>query len=412
MKVLHVITRLDRGGAAQNTLLTCRELAPEVETVLVHGPSRESRLSAAEETGLARDKAEAAARGVRFIEAKALVRRISPLLDLLAFLALVRILRRERPDLVHTHTSKAGLLGRVAARLCRVPHVVHTPHGHVFHGHFGKAASRLFLLLERLAAPMTDRLVALTEGEKRDYLALGVAREGAIDVVPSGVNLARHAPFRGDRAAARRGLGLDPQRPLVGFAGWLSAVKGAADLLEAMPSVWREVPDCGLVFLGRGGLEADLRRRADKLDGRGRVVFLGWREDLPRILPLLDLFVLPSRNEGMGRVLVEAMACGVPIVAAAACGIPDLVEDGQTGLLVPPGDVAALAGGIRRLLGDRALAERLSAAGLRRCRDFELSRMVAKLRRIYRGFDPAPARNVDPTLFPETSVPGTHTSFP
>ncbi len=410
MKVLHVITRLDRGGSAQNTLLACRELAPEVETVLVHGLGRESRLTAAEEAGLARDKAAAAARGVRFIAAGALVRRISPILDLCALFALVRIIRRERPDVVHTHTSKAGLLGRAAAAVCRVPRIVHTPHGHVFHGHFGRAASRLFLLLERLASRMTDRLVALTEGEKRDYLALAVAREGGIDVIPSGVDLAAHEPFRGDRAAARRSLGLDPARPLVGFAGWLSAVKGAADLLEAMPAVWREHPACGLVFLGRGGLEEALRRRAARLDGQGRVVFLGWREDLPRILPLLDLLVLPSRNEGMGRVLVEAMACGVPIVAAAACGIPDLVDHGRTGLLVPPGDVEALAAGIRRVLGDRALAERLAAAGLARCREYGLAVMVEKLRRLYRGFAPPCASAANP--LPERPLSGIRPSTP
>lgn len=412
MKVLHIITRLDRGGSAQNTLLACRELAREVETVLVHGLGRESRLTAAEEAGLARDKAAAAARGVRFITTGSLVRRISPLLDLRAFFALVRIIRRERPDVVHTHTSKAGLLGRAAATVCRVPRIVHTPHGHVFHGHFGRAASRLFLFLERLASRMTDRLIALTEGEKRDYLARSVAREGDIEVIPSGVDLAPHAPVRGDRAAARRGLGLDPGRPLVGFAGWFSTVKGVADLLEAMPAVWREFPACGLVFLGRGELEETLRLRAASLDGQGRVVFLGWREDLPRILPLLDLFVLPSRNEGMGRVLVEAMACGVPIVAAAACGIPELVDHGRTGLLVPPGDVEALAAGIRRLLGDRALAARLAAAGLQRCRNYGLPVMVAKLRRLYHGFAPPWAYDMNPIPFPDRPLSGMRSSTP
>ncbi len=390
MKVLHIITRLDCGGSAQNTLLSCRELARDFETVLVHGLSLESRLSPPEKAKLCRERAEAAARGVRLIAVAPLVRRIAPVKDLRAFLALCRILRRERPEVVHTHTSKAGLLGRAASRLCRVPRVVHTPHGHVFHGYFGKAVSRLFLLLERAAAGLTDRLVALTEGEKRDCLDLSVARRGAVEVIPSGVELTRYAPFQGDRRAARRELGLDPEARLVGFAGRLAPVKGVRELLEAMPLVWREFPECELVFLGRGELEEELRARSARIDGKGRVRFLGWREDVHRILPLLDLFVLPSRNEGMGRVIVEAMASGVPIAAAAVCGIPDLVQDGRTGILFPPGDVEALAGGIRRLLRDRGLAERLAACGLAHCRRYDLAVMVDKLRRLYLGLAPRP----------------------
>ncbi|MEJ5359473.1 MAG: glycosyltransferase family 4 protein [Desulfobacterales bacterium] len=406
MKVLHVITRLDHGGAAKNTLCTCRELAREFETVLVHGLSHESHLTAAEEARLAVDRAEAAARGVRFIAVETLVRRIAPLRDLRAFLALWRIFRRERPDVVHTHTSKAGMLGRAAARLCRVRHVVHTPHGHVFHGHFGRPASILFLLLERAARPFTDRLVALTEGEKRDYLARSVARRGAIEVVPSGVDLARYAPRPGDRRAARRALGLDPEAELVGFAGWLSAVKGVRELLEAMPAVWREFPKCGLVLLGRGELEEELRARSAQIDGKGRVRFLGWRDDLPRILPLLDLFVLPSRNEGMGRVLVEAMACGVPVLAAAVCGIPDLVQDGRTGILFAPGDVEALAGGIRRLLRDRDLAARLAARGLAHCRRYDLAVMVDQLRRLYLALASRPGTSSEVPAIPAPPFAG------
>lgn len=380
--------------------------------MLVHGLSHESHLTAAEEARLAKDRAEAAARGVRFIALKPLVRRIAPLRDLQAFFALLRIFRRERPDVVHTHTSKAGMLGRAAARLCRVRHVVHTPHGHVFHGHFGRAASLLFLLLERAAQPLTDRLVALTEGEKRDYLDLSVARRGAVEVIPSGVELTRYAPFQGDRHAARRELGLDPEARLIGFAGWLSPVKGVRELLEAMPAVWREFPACGLVFLGRGELEEELRARSARIDGKGRVRFLGWREDVHRILPLLDLFVLPSRNEGMGRVLVEAMACGVPVVAAAVCGIPDLVQDGRTGILFPAGDVEALAGGIRRLLRDRDLAAGLAACGLAHCRRYDLAVTVDKLRRLYSGLAPRPGASSDVTAIPAPPVAGVHPNRP
>lgn len=373
------------GGSAQNTLLSCRELACAYDTVLVHGLARESGMTEAENSRLEAWKREAERRGVRFIPVGSLVRAIHPVKDVAALITLLWHIRRERADVVHTHTSKAGILGRLAARLAGVPHIVHTPHGHVFNGHFGRFAAGLFLALERFFAGFTEKTVALTAGEKRDYVDLGVVKAADVAVIPSGVDLGEFAGECSDASAQKLAVGLDPQRRQVGFVGWLLPIKGPTYLLNAMGAVWREHPDAELVFVGKGDQEQALRAQAAFSGCSDRVKFLGWREDISRLMPLFDVFVLPSLNEGMGRVLVEAMAAGRPIVASRVGGIPDLVRHGENGLLVPPRDDEALAAGISLLLSNRRLAERMAQRGRIRCYEFSLSAMVSALDELYRG---------------------------
>jgi len=290
---------------------------------------------------------------------------------------------REKPDIVHTHTSKAGILGRLAARIAGVPHIVHTPHGHVFQGHFGRIASAVFLVLERHFTRFTEKVVALTAGEKRDYVDLAVAKEQDIPVIHSGVDVGEFAVEGFDAAAKMQALGLDPQKRHVGFVGWLLPIKGPGYLLNAMTAVWPEHPDAELVFVGKGDLEGPLRAQASFAGCDGRVKFLGWRDDIPEIMPLFDVFVLPSLNEGMGRVLVEAMAAGRPVVASRVGGIPDLVQHGETGLLVTPRDDEAIAASISLLLSNPRKAERMGAQGRLRCHEFGLPAMIAKLDELY-----------------------------
>lgn len=405
VKILHILTRLDMGGSAQNTLWTCRGLADRYRMVLVHGLARESRMTAAEEAAVAQASREAVRRGVDFIPLASLVRPIRPLKDAQALASLLRIIGAERPDIVHTHTSKAGILGRLAARMAGVRAVVHTPHGHVFYGHFGPAASRAFLALERLFGRMTDRLVALTEGERRDYLALGVGRDDSTWVIPSGVDLQALAAEGADPVAGKRLLGVAAETPVVGFAGWLLPIKGPLHLLNAMAAVWEHHPKAVLVLAGKGAQEAELRARAEALGAGGRVRFLGWRDDLAALMGGFDLFVLPSLNEGMGRVLVEAMAAGVPVVASRTGGIPDLVRHAETGLLVEPGDEAGLAAAVSRLLSNRDEAARFAAAGRRHCRRFGLDSMLSRLDALYADLL-ASGRGEEPERPPVSPRPG------
>lgn len=385
IRVMHVITRLDMGGSAQNTLQTCLNLDPgRYRIMLVHGPAHESRMTAAEKAAVAAGIQDAENRGVQVRRIPSLIRRIHPLLDMSAFLVLLALMMREKPTIVHTHTSKAGILGRAAARLARVPIVIQTPHGHVFYGHFGRGLSKLFLGLERLTARYTHAVVALTRSEHRDYLNYGVAGPEKLVTIHSGVDIERFGRRSPDAAAKKKALGLNPDCALVGTVGWLLPVKGPHHLLRAMAAVLQQGHDAQLAFVGKGDMESALRSEARISGLAERVHFIGWRRDIADILPLFDVFVLPSLNEGMGRVLVEAMAAGRPVVGSRTGGIPDLVRDGENGLLVSVGNVNELADAIGRLLTDPQWAMSLGQQGSRDCRRFSLESMVAKIDHLYR----------------------------
>lgn len=369
-RVLHVITRLVVGGAQENTLLTAQGLrARGYEVELAAGP----------ETGP--EGVLPVPEGIVFYAVPTLVREVRPLADLRALWDLYRLMRRGY-DVVHTHTSKAGVLGRIAARLAGVPVVVHTPHGHVYHGYGGRVRSRLFVWVERLLARWTDVLVALTESERREHLAEKVGRAEQWCVIPSGVEIER---YRKPTPLRRSDLGLPEASFVVGCVARLVPVKGIEDAITATAQLVDLTPPVHLVLVGDGPQRGALQKLAGQLGVRERVHFLGLRRDVPDLLPVFDILVLPSRNEGMGRVLVEAQAAGVPVVATRVGGVPDLVSEGQTGRLVPPGDPAALAAAIRSLAEDRAaLTQMRDAARAHVAEYLSAEAMVASLEAVYR----------------------------
>jgi glycosyltransferase involved in cell wall biosynthesis len=382
-KILHIITRLDMGGSAQNTLLTCLKLSRKYEIVLVCGHSQESNMTDAEREAVDRQIDNARVNGGRIIQTPSLLRRISPLNDIRALYDLIRIIKTEKPNVIHTHTSKAGILGRMAAKIARVSTVVHTPHGHVFFGHFGPVLSRIFLWVERLFAPLTDRVVALTAGESKDYVDLKLYPREKIATIHSGVDVEKFKKAPVGAVEKKRSLGLEQKGLVVGFVGWLLPIKGPMHLLKAMEDVWQDHDDTRVVFIGKGELDVELRAEALNISANGKVSFLGWRSDIEEIMPVFDIFVLPSLNEGMGRVLVEAMAAGKPIVASNVGGIPDLVQHGHNGLLVPPGDEKALAAAILQLINDPEKAKLMGQRGRELCHQFSIDAMVQKLDALY-----------------------------
>jgi glycosyltransferase involved in cell wall biosynthesis len=326
---------------------------------------------------------EAMERGVNVIPVPSLVRRISPFRDLQALFYLWRLMIREKPDLVHTHTSKAGILGRWAAWLACMPIVVHTAHGHVFYGHFGPLASRFFVLLERFMALITDRMIALTVGERNDYIRSSVSRPERIVTIHSGVKIDDYMSAWVNIEEKKKSLGISSGGLVVGTVGWLLPIKGPMHLLNAMESVWQDYPEATLVFVGKGDMEEELRAKALQMGSSGRVKFLGWRDDIPEIMKILDVFVLPSLNEGMGRVLVEAMAAGRPVVASRVGGIPDLVKHGENGFLVEPGDVSGLSCAITKLLSDSKMRDEMGKKGREMCQDFSVEKMIEKIDVLY-----------------------------
>lgn len=322
---------------------------------------------------------------IRYYVVPSLVRHISPGSDVIALWKLVSLLRQERPRVVHTHTSKAGVLGRLAAWIMGVPAIVHTPHGHVFYGHFGSVASWVFLQIERALARITDYLIGLTTAETREHLERGVGRADRFAVIPSGIDIHRFKNARMEGRLVPDWFGCPPDATVIGSVGWLTDIKGHRFLVDAVALLQHEYPQLHLVIVGSGDQRDALLNRAQERGISHCVHCVGYREDIEVCLVGMDCFVLPSLNEGMGRALIEAMAAGLPVIASRVGGIPALIEDGKNGLLVPPGNGAALAGAIRRVLNDPVWAGELGTRAMQRVgASHGIPAMVRAIESVYR----------------------------
>jgi glycosyltransferase involved in cell wall biosynthesis len=328
---------------------------------------------------------EARNKGVKVVEIPSLLRRINPVQDTKALNFLRRLIARENPDIVHTHTYKAGILGCWAARLAGVPHIVHTPHGHVFYGHFDPLITQVFKTIEKCTVPIMDRVVALTEGEREDYINFGVCPPEKLVTIHSGVDLGKFGNGQRKIEEKRKALGLAPDAVVVGTVGWLLPIKGSMQLLKAMGNIWNGRRDLNLVYVGKGDLEDTLKTKAAMMGVENRVRFLGWRDDVHEIMPLFDVFVLPSMMEGMGRALVEAMAAGKPVIGTRVGGIPDLVKDGYNGFLVEPGEVSGLAQAIHKLVGDEDLRKTMGERGMAMAPAYSVEKMIEKIDKLYKS---------------------------
>ncbi len=343
-RVAHVITRLCKGGAQENTFHTVRLANRErFEVDLISGPTCGSEGSI---------EAEVRAAGIDILREPALVRQVAPFRDWLALRRLERLFLEKQYHIVHTHTSKAGFVGRLAAARAEVPIVVHTPHGNVFHGYFPGPVTRLFVWMERHAARRTDRIVELTPGGIEEHLAEWIGRRDQYACIFSGIDLAPFESAIARRNETRQALGVGPEEFLVGGVGRLEPIKGFAYLIEAARLTLERLPQVRFIVAGQGALEEDLRHAAADLGDRFR--FLGLRDDVPDLMAAMDVFALPSLNEGMGRVLLEAGAAGTPAVASCVGGVPDIIQAGKTGILVEPRDPRAIVEAICDLARDSA----------------------------------------------------------
>lgn len=297
--------------------------------------------------------------------------------DLRAMRTLIREIRAFRPHIVHTHTAKAGVLGRVTARACGVPAVVHTFHGHLLHGYFSPFVTRAVVLTERGLARSSTRLVAVGTQVRDDLLAAGIGRPEQYVVVPPGLAL----PPAPDRASARTSLGLPLDGHVVTLVARLTAVKRPERFVEVARVLVGRHPDAVFAVCGEGDLLPELQRQAADLGDRVR--FLGWRGDVETVYAATDLVVLTSDNEGMPVSLIEAALSGVAAVATRVGSVAEVVADGETGLLVEP-SVPALSQAVGLLLADESLRGRLaSAAGPRAEALFGRGRLVADIERLY-----------------------------
>jgi glycosyltransferase involved in cell wall biosynthesis len=385
IRVFHVITRFDKGGSAENTFLTLMGLdGKKYDLTLIYGSSADSGTSPEESKAIEKNIEKIKEKGVKVIPISSLVRPISPLRDFLAFLTLYKLFRRGKPLIVHTHTSKAGILGRWTAFFARVPIIIHTPHGHVFWGYFGKFTTGIFIILERLTAHITHRLIMLTPAERDDHLNFRIAPEEKFSIIHSGVDL---SPFSHITAATgkqmRESLSIGEREFVIGTVGRLTAIKGHKYLLGAFALYLERGGEGQVIILGEGELRATLEKQADELGISHKLHFLGWRAEVAQIMSTFDIFVFPSLNEGMGKVIVEAMACGLPIIASRVGGIKDLIVHGEDGWLVPPAEEESLAQALMMMYRDQNLRSNLGKRAKEKAMLYSKQAMIKKIEALY-----------------------------
>lgn len=374
-RVLHIITMLELGGAQQNTLYTCAHLDRDSFTpVLACGP------------GGMLDAEALALPGVETHFVPSLVREIHPGRDLVALASLTRFIAKLGPAIVHTHSSKAGIVGRWAAHLAGVRRIVHSIHGFGFHPGQSAPVRKAFIAAERSASRFTSRFIAVSRANRRTGAELGLFREEGCAVIRSGIELGRFREAARRPGELRREIGLGDTAPLVGMIACLKAQKAPLDFVEVARQVLGTIPDATFVLAGDGELRAEVEAAIARIpNGRESVRLLGWRRDTERILADLDLLLLTSRWEGLPRVVPEAMAAGRPVVATAVDGTPEAVEEGVSGYLAPSGDLDLLARRVVELLRDPALRIRMGEAGARRSAEWDIDEMVRAQERVYDG---------------------------
>lgn len=412
IRIVRIIARLNVGGPARHVILLTEKFRERGWV---------SELVAGEVgPGEASMEDWAASRGIHPIKFDALGRELHPLRDLLILWKLYRMMCRLKPDIVHTHTAKAGGVGRFAAFLYRRLHwrglraprplqVYHTFHGHVLHGYFSPLKEAFFRLTERLLARVSTRLITLSPSLREELAVLGVAPPEMVSVVPLGIEL---GPFLGRREEVagvgplRRELGLKADTPLVGIVGRLVPIKDHGCVLQAASLLVQKeggtwASSAHFVFVGDGELHGSLEAQARELGIAGRCHFVGWRSDLPEIYESLNLVALTSRNEGTPLSLIEAMAAARPVVATRVGGVPDLVGETKAfgsgkeipagdyrmvpvGALARPGDPKGFSRAMACLLEDRERSAALGRAGRGQVRErYSIDRLVENLSSLY-----------------------------
>jgi len=378
MRVAHIITRLILGGAQENTLLTVEGLqrCGDVKVALVTGPALGPE-------GDLFGRAEA--NGVNVVLVPEMRRSICPWRDAITFWKLVRFCQRFRPDVVHTHSAKAGILGRAAARVAGVPVVVHTIHGSMSQ-RTGARADRLFLAAERLAGRWTTAFVSVADAMTEQAVAAGVAPPERFRTILSGMEVERYLKPTVDRAAMRKRLGFDDSDVVICKVGRLFHMKGHEYLVEAAADVVRQCPEAKFLLVGDGVLREQIEAQVERLGLSGRFVLAGLvpADAVTDYLHASDVVVHTSLREGLARVLPQGLIAGRPVVSYDVDGAREVALPNRTGFLVPPESVTELAEALVRLVRDPSLRERLGRAGCEMCATaFRHERMVARIRELY-----------------------------
>jgi glycosyltransferase involved in cell wall biosynthesis len=373
---LTIITKLELGGAQQVALYTLEHLPP----------AKYARYLIAGEGGLL----DAAARAIPQAEVhlwKSLKHPIRPLHDLWTCWRLAQFMRQHKIQIVHTHSSKAGLLGRLAARWAGVPLVFHTVHGWPFHEYQQPWLRKLYVVLERLAARWTTGLIAVSQATREKGLQHGIGRAEQYTVIFPGSDLSAFKPGTlAERKTIRAELGLPVQAPVVGMVACFKPQKAPLDFIQAAGLLHQTLPEVKFVLVGDGPLRNRIEAEIAARGLRETVILLGWRNDIARIMRALDVFSLSSLWEGLPCVFAQALASGLPVVATRVEGAPEIIQENKTGCLVAPGKPGEMAERLKTLLQNPGLMKRMGALGPKGARHFMFPVMQKSILKLYQKY--------------------------
>jgi glycosyltransferase involved in cell wall biosynthesis len=376
IKILHIITRLEFGGPPLSLMdLIARLDKEKFDVSLATGFTPDRK----------RDMIEDARKlNIDVFTVSSLVRDVRILSDIRAFWQIMRIIKKGGYHIVHCHTSKAGFIGPLAAKLAGARCVLYSPHGTILHGYFGRLKTKVFILLQRFAALFIDKIICLSRIEISQYLEVKIGSPRKYTFIHNGIDVESMARRRADSLTMRKMLGIGAD-DFVGISvGRLVPVKGYRDLIEAIRLLKPNIPNIRLLLVGDGSERKALEKQAESAGLSNHVRFTGLRRDIAEILSCADLFLLSSLNEGFGLVLVEAMAMRLPIVATRVGGVPEVVEHEKTGILVAPEDPQAMGNAIARLYCNRQWGKELGAAGYERAQNtFDICNITEQYEQFY-----------------------------
>ncbi len=394
LRVLHLITHFAVGGATETVITICRRLdQTRFEAAILSGAT------AVDEQSMRRQALQS---GLTVYELPSLGRAIRPGQDMRAYRDLVRRLREYAPDVVHTHGSKAGILGRLAAARAGVPVILHTVHGWGHHDYMSSVSRQVYITLERRAARRSSRIIAVSQANLQRGLRDGIGTPEQYTVIPACIDIAKYRDVSVDATALRRELGIDAEAPVVGTVSRLAPQKCPEDFVEVAARVHARCPAVRFVFVGGGPMRAPFEEAIRRANLQEVILNLGYRHDVPALLRVFDVFLLTSLWEGLPMVFPQAMCAGLPIVATRVDGAPEAIVEGETGFLAAPHDVDALAEGVLRMLQDAPLRQKMGCAALERVHPhFCDQEMVRRIERLY--LDCASSRLADACVY--ASVP-------
>ncbi len=381
IRVLRIINRFNLGGPIFNVIYLTKHLPKPFETLLIGGIATSTEKDASYLLAQHQVKAKVL---------KSMSRRLNPIQDLMALIQIIRIIRHYKPDIVHTHASKAGVLGRIAAKLCGVKTIVHTYHGHVFHGYFNSFMTKLILKIEKWLAKYSSALIAISPVQKKELVEIfKIANQNKIMCIPLGFELDSFAPSKEKTLLMRKKWGIAPPCFSVGIVGRMVPIKNHQLFIDA--AIWvikndLEFKDYKFYLVGDGELKDSFEKRILALDDslQNSFVFTSWIEDMSSFYPAMDLVCLSSFNEGTPVSLIEGQASGIPVISTRVGGVEDVVKHMETGIILDSFEVENLGKAIIEMRRNPQMREKMSQnARIFVNKHYSYHRLVEEMKKLY-----------------------------